>query len=90
MQFTAYNNVVIGLFIRIAQSFCLGLLLRYFAGEFDETHGLLYATGVILCSMYYNTSHHPCFYFNAHLNMKIRIACSSLVFRKVGSYKNRD
>lgn len=64
----------------------LGYLLRYFSGEFSDQTGYLLATGVIISVMYYTISHHPSFFSVVHLNMKIRIACSALLYSKVRNF----
>jgi hypothetical protein len=48
-----------------------------------HTHGYLFATGVILCIVYFVVSHHAAFFQILHMNMQIRIACSTLLYRKV-------
>ncbi|OXA51509.1 Multidrug resistance-associated protein 4 [Folsomia candida] len=81
--------VIVGIFLfleeclaKIAQPIFLGYLLRYFNGEFDEKQGYFFATGVLLSVMYYTISHHPSFFSIVHLNMKIRVACSGLIYYK--------
>lgn len=43
----------------------------------------LYASGVLFCSVVNVTVMHPCMMAIMHLGMKIRVACCSLIYRKV-------
>ena len=48
----------------------------------------LYAAGVILCSAVYTLIHHPYYFGVVHTGMKIRVAASSLLYRKALKLSN--
>ena len=48
----------------------------------------LYATGVVLCSAAYTFTHHPYSFGVVHTGMKIRVAASSLLYRKALKLSN--
>jgi len=76
-------SFTVSLINRILQPILLGYLIRYFGGEFTVTEGYVYAAGVILCSAWYVTQHHPFFFGLQHIGMRSRVAVSSVVYRKV-------
>ncbi|XP_052786000.1 ATP-binding cassette sub-family C member 4-like [Mya arenaria] len=69
---------------RLVQPLLLGGLIRYFTPgpEVTKTESLLYAGGVSLCTLILAITHHPYFFGVQRIGMKIRIACSSLLYRK--------
>lgn len=82
----SYNNKYTNIFnFRIAQPLCLGYLIRYFKYPYDyeERDGYLFAAAVVAASGFYTFTHHPFFFGTMHVGMQIRIACCSLVYRKV-------
>lgn len=71
---------------RIGQPLCLGQLVHYFGSDnstITTTQAYLYATGVVLGSALYTTTHHPFFFSCQHTGMQIRVAACSLVYKKV-------
>ena len=44
--------------------------------------GYLYGSGVVLCAIAYTVLHHPYTFGLVRIGMRLRIACSSLLFRK--------
>ena len=48
----------------------------------------LYATGVVLCLTVYALIHHPYFFGMVHTGMKMRVAASSLLYRKALKLSN--
>ncbi|WAQ93730.1 MRP4-like protein [Mya arenaria] len=73
---------------RLVQPLLLGGLIRYFTPgpEVTKTESLLYAGGVSLCTLILAITHHPYFFGVQRIGMKIRIACSSLLYRKPVSF----
>jgi hypothetical protein len=43
----------------------------------------MYGTGFILATVVYNITHHFYFFGFETLGMRVRVACSSLIYRKV-------
>jgi len=73
---------------RLSQPLFLGQLVRYFSeSNSDSTITLeeayLYAAGVILCSGLNIFAIHPYMMGIIHVGMKMRVACCSLIYRKV-------
>ncbi|CAL8127054.1 unnamed protein product [Orchesella dallaii] len=69
-------------FLKIVQPIFLGLIIRYCAGEFEDPYGYVFAGGLLLASALYTAHHHPYFFFTQHCGMQIRVATSSLIYRK--------
>ncbi|XP_046447926.1 ATP-binding cassette sub-family C member 4-like [Daphnia pulex] len=70
---------------KIGQPLCLGQLVHYFGSDnstITTTQAYLYATGVVLGSALYTTTHHPFFFSCQHTGMQIRVAACSLVYKK--------
>lgn len=74
---------------RIAQPLFLGQLIKYFSysDQYKDHDGYIFAGAVVLASGFYTFTHHPFFFGVQHVGMQIRIACCSLVYRKV-SFEN--
>ncbi|RWS23903.1 multidrug resistance-associated protein 4-like protein [Leptotrombidium deliense] len=72
-------------FLRVVQPILLGIVVRYFTDNtsVDPLYAYLSAAGVVLCSMIFIIMHHPYIVCCAHIGMKIRIACLSLMYRKI-------
>ena len=67
------------------QPLLLGGLIRYFTPNtsMTKTESYMYALGVSLCAIMLAVSHHPYFFGVQRIGMKMRIACCSLLYRKV-------
>ena len=67
------------------QPLLLGGLIRYFTPEstVTKTDAYLYAGGVSFCAFVLAVAHHPYFFGVQRIGMKMRIACCSLLYRKV-------
>lgn len=71
--------------LRLVQVFVLGELISYFIGEYsDPTLAYVYAAAVTACYLTVTLLAHPTFHINYMLGMKMRVACTSLMYRKVG------
>lgn len=76
-------------FPRIAQPVFLGKLVEYYTpkhGDVEEHEAYLYAGAVVLCSALNVFVVHPYMQAILHMGMKFRVACCSLIYRKVSSY----
>lgn len=67
------------------QPLALGKLISYFEAtpKVSEQEAYFYAGGVIACSFFYVISIHPYMLGMLHIGMKMRVACCSLIYRKV-------
>lgn len=76
-----------GLFYgRIAQPIFLGWLVEYYSpnqNTVEPTQAYLYAGAVVLCSALNVFVVHPYMMAILHMGMKFRVACCSLIYRKV-------
>lgn len=81
------------LIFRAAQSQCLGGLLIYFSGQLNNHHqrmAIWYGIGLILCAFVSTTTSNPYQLYAFQTGMKIRVLCTSLIYRKViGKKKKR-
>ncbi|XP_052777823.1 ATP-binding cassette sub-family C member 4-like [Mya arenaria] len=70
---------------KVVQPLLLGGLIRYFTpgSEVTKAESLLYAGGVSLCALILAISHHPFFFGVQRIGMKMRLACCSVMYRKV-------
>jgi len=73
---------------RLSQPLFLGRLVRYFSESNSDNaitleEAYIYAAGVILCSGLTVFAIHPYMMGIVHVGMKIRVACCSLIYRKV-------
>jgi len=73
---------------RLSQPLLLGRLVRYFSesnsdGTITLEEAYFYAAGVVLCSGLSIFAIHPYMMGIIHMGMKIRVACCSLIYRKV-------
>ena len=73
---------------RVSQPLFLGRLVRYFSGSnLDSSitieEAYFHAAGVVLCSALNIFVIHPYMMAIVHMGMKIRVACCSLIYRKV-------
>ena len=69
------------------QPLLLGGLIRYFTpnSQVTEMEAYLYAMGVSLCAILIAVAHHPYFFGVTRMGMQMRVACCSLMYKKVGS-----
>lgn len=69
----------------IASSFHIGWMLNYFSpgSTMQINEALIYASGLVACSLLYSIIHHPCYLEVMHVGMRARIAVCSAIFRKV-------
>ena len=76
---------------RVLQPLFLASLINYFTPESEvtKTQVFLYAGGVSLCAMVMSIIHHPYFFRVQRIGMKMRVACCSLLYRKVSSNTTR-
>lgn len=60
-------------------------LLRYYRpdSQMTKNEAYLWAGGVVMCSTITFLVIHPCMLGIMHAGMKIRVACCSLIYRKV-------
>lgn len=71
---------------RIFQPLCLGGLVSYFApGQtaISRTEAYYYAAGIVLCSLVPVVIFHHFILYIYQIGMKIRVACCSLLYKKV-------
>lgn len=73
-------------FCRIVQPLCLGGLVSYFApGQttISKTEAYYYAGGIVACSFVPVAVFHHFILYIFQIGMKIRVACCSLLYKKV-------
>ena len=72
--------------VRVVQPLLLGGLIRFFTpnSHVTETDAYLYAMGVSLCAIVIAIAHHPYFFGVTRMGMQMRVACCSLMYKKVG------
>ena len=70
----------------MVQPLLLGGLIRFFTpnSRVTETDAYLYAMGVSLCAIVIAIAHHPYFFGVTRMGMQMRVACCSLMYKKVG------
>ncbi|XP_033100013.1 multidrug resistance-associated protein 4-like [Anneissia japonica] len=71
-------------FSRTIQPLFVSYLVMYFTMDSDITtqEAYVYATVIVLFSIVAVTAHHPFFFCSSLLGMRIRVACSGLIYRK--------
>ncbi|XP_033124996.1 multidrug resistance-associated protein 4-like [Anneissia japonica] len=71
-------------FSRTIQPLFVSYLVMYFTMDSDITtqEAYVYATVIVLFSIVAVTAHHPFFFYSSLLGMRIRVACSGLIYRK--------
>lgn len=76
---------------RILQPLLLAFLIRSYGSDEpqEQTKSYYYAAGIVLTAIAYPLTHHPYFFEVTHVGMKMRVACCSLVYRKVGVWWTR-
>lgn len=81
-MFFPFNNSI----FRAAQSQCLGGLLIYFSGLLSNHHqhlAIWYGVGLISCAFVSTATSNPYQLYAFQIGMKIRVLCTSLIYRKV-------
>nr|CAD7603849.1 unnamed protein product [Timema genevievae] len=87
----SWDFVMLGLFvfandviIRISQPLLLGQLLKYFepGSTMPKEEAYLYAGGIVIITGFSSLYYSHYLLKTAHLGMKMRIACCSLIYRK--------
>ncbi|CAF0837577.1 unnamed protein product [Brachionus calyciflorus] len=69
--------------IKIIQPLFISIVLRYFNNTMELTEALIYAGVISVCAIIVGILHHP-YYLNAcRYGMRLRIACSGLIYKKV-------
>lgn len=67
------------------QVFLIGELVSYFIGNLpNPVLGYAYAAALAVCYIIITLLAHPTFHTNYILGMKMRVACTALMYRKVG------
>ena len=76
--------------LKIAGPIFLGQLIRYFVEDSPISTGdaYLYATGLILCSLMSSMFNAPFTFMSQVYGMRIRVACTGLVYRKVSALRS--
>lgn len=85
LLFYSFNNHLI-YFRRIAQPVFLGWLVDYYSpghNNINQNQAYMYAGAVVLCSALNVFVVHPYMMAILHMGMKFRVACCSLIYRKV-------
>ncbi|XP_022093418.1 multidrug resistance-associated protein 4-like [Acanthaster planci] len=76
-------------FLKMAQPVMLARLVLYFSTDLvSTTEAYLQAAGLSLSSLGLAVFHHWCFFGFARMGMRLRTACSALVFRKALKLSN--
>jgi ATP-binding cassette subfamily C (CFTR/MRP) protein 4 len=70
--------------IQIIQPLLLGYLIRYFSNPelYPKSTGLLMASGIVLLTLLLTLIHHTFCFTVMRIGMRIRVACSSLIYSK--------
>ncbi|XP_014227213.1 probable multidrug resistance-associated protein lethal(2)03659 [Trichogramma pretiosum] len=79
---------ILGLFeflVKTTQPIILANLLKYFSGKVgvDRTQAYYWASGIVLGVALSCIINHPVYQGLMHMGMKIRVACCSLIYRKI-------
>ncbi|KAI1287409.1 ATP-binding cassette sub-family C member 4 [Halotydeus destructor] len=70
--------------LRVIQPLAIGIVVRYFSGDsIDDRTARIMAACVCLASMCFISSHHPFIAGSARIGMKVRVAVSTLIYRKI-------
>lgn len=78
--------------LRIIQPLFLGMLVKYFAigSTVTQTEAFLYALGVALCAILNSFLMTPFTFARQLFGMRLRIACTALVYDKVKLINNKQ
>ena len=70
---------------RLPQPILLSKVIQYFSGveQMSKNEAYIWASILVLSLTVYTFLMHPCVHAMMHVGMKFRIACSSLIFRKI-------
>ncbi|RZC41834.1 ABC tran domain containing protein, partial [Asbolus verrucosus] len=87
LEFVIYGLILIPieLVFRMSQPLLVGKLLKYYAPnqtKISKNEAYLYASLIVLMTFFYVLVGHTYALGVSHLGMKIRVACSSLIYRK--------
>ncbi len=86
-RFLLFNSLmVLEEVVRMSQPFIISALLQYFQGEADLSHALEYGALLCLGVIINATIHHPLFLANNLIGLKLRLACSGLIYKKIFKY----
>lgn len=74
--------------VRLSQPIFLGRVLRYFeqpdGGEISRQEAILSAAGIVLCSAIFISVNHITLACALRIGFRMRVACTTLMYRKVG------
>ncbi|XP_064639147.1 ATP-binding cassette sub-family C member 4-like isoform X1 [Lineus longissimus] len=68
--------------VKILQPLLLVGLIKFFSNQTTLLDAYLYAAGVSICAIFLAVFHHPYFFGVLRVGMQLRVACSSLIYRK--------
>ncbi|OXU18927.1 hypothetical protein TSAR_000783 [Trichomalopsis sarcophagae] len=76
--------------LRVLQPFTLGLLIEYFepGSRTAKSHAYVYASSLVLLTFLHSLLKHHIDLATLEIGMRLRIACSSLIYRKVVRLSN--
>ncbi|XP_033217281.1 probable multidrug resistance-associated protein lethal(2)03659 isoform X2 [Belonocnema kinseyi] len=71
--------------IKLPQPIVLSKVIKYFSGteQMSKNEAYLWASILVMSLTIFTFLMHPCVHAMVHMGMKFRIACSSLIFRKI-------
>ena len=77
--------------LNIAQPVLLGALIDFFTQEptITETEAYIYAMAISVSAILQAILYHPYHFYVSRQGMRIKTACCSLMYRKVGNYSFR-
>ncbi|XP_054162187.1 ATP-binding cassette sub-family C member 4-like [Oppia nitens] len=83
----AFPTIIFGIgecLVRIAQPLLLGFVIDYFSHVHDISYqeACLASGGIVFCSALYVSLHHPCLMRNMTIGMRLRTACTTLMYKK--------
>jgi ATP-binding cassette subfamily C (CFTR/MRP) protein 4 len=75
--------IVVEELTKILQPLLISMVLVYFNGGIERNEALIYGAVISVCAIIGGILHHP-YYFNSwRIGMKIRVAASGLMYRKI-------
>ena len=69
--------------LKIIQPFLISLVLKYFNDQIKLEEVVIYACIIAVAAIIGGILHHPYYLNTGHYGIKLRLICSSLVYRKV-------
>ncbi|RNA19404.1 multidrug resistance-associated 4, partial [Brachionus plicatilis] len=69
--------------INIFQPLFISIILQYFSGSIELSIALIFASLSSICVLIDSMLHHPYFLNSYRYGMRLRIACSGLIYRKI-------